>query len=598
MEFIVKSMNYKVRKIQNIMNKKLDVDSIREFRKFYKVEYKKLYMLIFVVLISSILEAIVPLSIKFLTDEFINAENLKGFKFASAMFFLLVFMATFSIYGFYVLGGKLEYKVAKEIRKNVFLKVENFSLKNFKKYEVGELLSRLTSDVQKLSEVFSWGVIDAIHSLILLVFSISIMFYLSVRLTIFVFLISPLIYLISTIFQSKILKHQRQVRRYNALVIQDYTESVTYTKTIKSLGIEDKKMEEFLKNSYNLKKYSIRSFLFSSIFIPSVMFFASFGVAIAFNLSSIMVMNNVMTYGAFLSFLTYSLQLFEPFRMLAQILSELKSAEASAERIFELINTKNEFDVERELEEPNFLGDIVFEKVSFKYEDDTNFVLDEFDLTIKAGTSVALVGSTGSGKSTIVNLLCKFYEATEGNIFLNGVNYKDIDSFELYEQIGYVLQSPQLFSTSVMENIRVGNLNARDEEIFEVCELLGIKNFIENLPNGFDTFIGEKGHSLSNGEKQLISFARALIRKPKLLLLDEATSSIDTETEKIIQNKMGYILENKTAVIVAHRLSTIKDCDIIIVIEKGKIIEKGSHQELLDKKGKYYKLYMTQELGV
>lgn len=580
------------------MSKKLDVDSIREFRKFYKIEYKKLYLLIFVVIVSSILEAVVPLSIKFLTDEFINAENLKGFQLASIMFFLLVFMATFSIYGFYVLGGKLEYKVAEEIRKNVFYKVENFSLKNFKKYEIGELLSRLTSDVQKLSEVFSWGVIDAVHSLILLIFSVSIMFYLSVKLTIFVFLISPLIYILSWIFQSRILKHQRNVRKYNALVIQDYTESVTYTNTIKSLGIEDKKYREFIKNSSNLKKYSIKSILFSSIFIPSVMFFASFGVAIAFNFSSKMVMTKAMTYGAFLSFLTYSLQLFEPFRMLAQILSELKSAEASAERIFELINLQQEENLQEEKNFADFSGDIVFENVSFRYNEDTNYVLENFDFTIKQGQSVALVGSTGSGKSTIVNLLCKFYNPTDGNIYLKGINYTDIEDFDLYDKIGYVLQSPQLFSTSIKENIQLGNLNATEEEIYEVCELLGIREFIESLPNGFDTLIGEKGHNLSNGQKQLISFARALVRKPKLLLLDEATSSIDTETEKIIQNKMKYILENKTSVIVAHRLSTIKDCDIILVIERGKILEKGSHQELLDKKGKYYKLYMAEELGV
>lgn len=580
------------------MSKKIDVDSIREFRKFYKIEYKKLYLLLFVVIVSSILEAIVPLSIKFLTDEFITAENLDGFVFAGVIFFLIVFLATISIYGFYVLGGKLEYKLAREIRKNVFLKVENFSLKNFKKYEVGELLSRLTSDIQKLSEVFSWGVIDAIHSLILLIFSVTIMFYLSVRLTLFVFLVSPLIYLLSWIFQTKILRHQRNVRKFNALVIQDYTESVTYTKTIKSLGIEDKKMNEFEIHAIRLKKYSIKSILFSSIFIPSVMFFASIGVAIAFNFSSIMVMNQVMTYGSFLSFLTYSLQLFEPFRMLAQILSELKSAEASAERIFELINVENEFDTEKEIEKADFTGDIVFENVGFKYEDDTKYVLENFNLRVKSGQSVALVGSTGSGKSTIVNLLCKFYEATEGEVFLNGINYKNIDTYDLYDKIGYVLQSPQLFSTSIYENIKYGNLNASKEDIIEVCDLLGITEFIESLPNGFETVIGERGYNLSNGQKQLISFARALVRKPKLLLLDEATSSIDTETEKIIQNKMKYILENKTSVIVAHRLSTIKDCDIIIVIEKGKIIEMGKHDDLLDKKGKYYKLYMAEELGV
>uniref|UniRef100_UPI0028D647B0 ABC transporter ATP-binding protein n=1 Tax=uncultured Parvimonas sp. TaxID=747372 RepID=UPI0028D647B0 len=332
-------------------------------------------------------------------------------------------------------------------------------------------------------------------------------------------------------------------------------------------------------------------------FVPTVMFIASIGVGFAFNFSSISVMKNIMTYGAFLSFLTYSFQIFEPFKMLAQIFADLKSAQASAERVFQILYEDDEI-IEGLETDINFDGNIKFENVSFHYFDDDKLILKDFNFEIKNGQSVAFIGSTGSGKSTIVNLICKFYDPTSGDIFLDGINYKNIDKTCLYNNLGYVLQQPQLFSISIKENIKFGNENATDEEIMEICNLLGIDEFISKLPNGIDTVIGESGYNISSGQKQLISFARALIKNPKLLILDEATSSIDTETEKFIQNKMKDILSGKTSIIVAHRLSTIKHCDKIVLIEKGNILEQGTHTELLDKKGIYYKMYISEELKI
>ncbi|MEB3072804.1 ABC transporter ATP-binding protein [Parvimonas sp. C2] len=581
------------------MNKKkvVNINVFRDLIKFYKIEYKKLYMLMFVVLISGILQAVVPLSIKLLTDDFITKQNLKGFIFAGIGFFTLVIISTLAIYSFYVFGGKLEYQVSKEIRKSVFEKIEKFSLTNMKKYETGELISRLTSDVQKLSEVFSWGVIDACHSIIVLLISIFVMLYLSYTLTLMLFLILPAIYIVTLIFQKNILKFQRKVRDYNSKIIRSYTESLSYIKTIKALGIEEKKKKEFKVFNERYRKYNLRSILISAIFVPAVMFVASIGVGFAFNFSSISVMKNVMTYGAFLSFLTYSFQIFEPFKMLAQIFTDLKSAQASAERVFQILYEEDEILEERD-NNLNFEGNIKFENVSFHYFDDDKLILKDFNFEIKKGESVAFIGSTGSGKSTIVNLICKFYNPTSGNIYLDGINYKNIDKTNLYNNLGYVLQQPQLFSISIKENIKFGNENATDEEILEVCSLLGIDDFVFKLPDGIDTVIGENGYNISNGQKQLISFARALIKNPKLLILDEATSSIDTETEKIIQNKMKDILEGKTSIIVAHRLSTIKHCDKIVLIENGNILEQGTHFELLAKKGIYYKMYISEELKI
>ena len=581
------------------MNKKkiVDINVFKDLIKFYKIEYKKLYMLMFVVVISGILQAVVPLSIKLLTDDFITKQNLKGFIIAGIGFFSLVIISTLAIYSFYVFGGKLEYQVSKEIRKSVFERIEKFSLTNIKKYETGELISRLTSDVQKLSEVFSWGVIDACHSIIVLLISISIMLYLSYTLTLMLFLILPVIYIVTVIFQKNILKFQRKVRDYNSKIIRSYTESLSYIKTIKALGIEDKKKKEFKAYNEKYRKYNLLSILISAIFVPTVMFVASIGVGFAFNFSSISVMRNVMTYGAFLSFLTYSFQIFEPFKMLAQIFTDLKSAQASAERVFQILYEEDEILEEKE-SDLDFEGNIKFENVSFHYFDDDKLILKDFNFEIKNGESVAFIGSTGSGKSTIVNLICKFYNPTSGGIYLDGINYRNIDKTCLYNNLGYVLQQPQLFSISIKENIKFGNENATDEEILKVCNLLGIDEFISKLPNGIDTVIGETGYNISGGQKQLISFARALIKNPKLLVLDEATSSIDTETEKIIQNKMKDILKGKTSIIVAHRLSTIKHCDKIVLIENGNILEQGTHLELLDKKGIYYKMYISEELKI
>ncbi|WP_288867933.1 ABC transporter ATP-binding protein [uncultured Parvimonas sp.] len=581
------------------MDKKkiVNINVFRDLIKFYKIEYKKLYMLMFVVVIAGVLQAVVPLSIKLLTDDFITRQNLKGFVLAGIAFFSLVIISTLAIYSFYVLGGKLEYKVSKEIRKSVFEKIERFSLTTVKRYETGELISRLTSDVQKLSEVFSWGVIDACHSIIVLLFSVSIMLYLSYTLTLMLFLMLPVIYIVTMIFQKNILKFQRKVRDYNSKIIKSYTESLSYIKTIKALGIENKKRREFLSFNEKYRKYNLKSILISAIFVPIVMFVASIGVGFAFNFSSISVMKNVMTYGAFLSFLTYSFQIFEPFKMLAQIFTDLKSAQASAERVFQILYEEDEV-LQEKKNNLEFEGNIRFENVNFHYFDDEKLILKDFNFEIKKGESVAFIGSTGSGKSTIVNLICKFYDVTSGNIYLDGIDYKNVDKTFLYDNLGYVLQQPQLFSISIKENIKFGNVNASDEEIFEICNLLGINDFINKLPNGIDTIIGENGYSISNGQKQLISFARALIKNPKLLILDEATSSIDTETEKIIQNKMKEILKGKTSIIVAHRLSTIKDCDKIVLIENGIILEQGTHLELINKKGIYYKMYISEELKI
>jgi len=355
-----------------------------------------------------------------------------------------------------------------------------------------------------------------------------------------------------------------------------------------------------------MRQASIRVATISAIYFPLVMSIGSIAVALVLGIGGLEVMGGVVSLGVLTVFVSYASQMFEPINQIARIISEMQSAQASAERTMSLIETELEIQDSPELIEkygdfmnpkpenwPDIKGDIEFRNVTFKYKTGEQ-VLEDFSLTIGAGEKIALVGETGSGKSTIVNLICRFYEPTDGEILIDGVDYKERTQIWLQSNLGYVLQTPHLFSGTIKDNIRYGKLDATDEEVEEVARIVGAHSFITRFQKGFDADVGEGGSKLSSGEKQLISFARAIIGNPKLFVLDEATSSIDTETEQMIQSAIDKVLAGRTSFIVAHRLSTIRSCDRILVIDKGKVIESGSHRELLRKRGHYYQLYTNQ----
>jgi ATP-binding cassette subfamily B protein len=313
-----------------------------------------------------------------------------------------------------------------------------------------------------------------------------------------------------------------------------------------------------------------------------------------------------MTIGTFTAFVTYSIQIIDPIRQIARIFSDLQSAQASAERTLALIESEPEIAdapevsavygdalIPRPENWPDITGDIVFDNVGFAYKTGER-VLSGFSLSIKAGERIALVGETGCGKSTIVNLICRFYEPTEGTILIDGVDYKQRSQIWLQSNLGYVLQTPHLFSGTIRENIRYAKLDATDEEIAEAAKKANAYDFISRLPDGFGTQVGEGGNRLSAGEKQLVSFARAILKNPAIYVLDEATSAVDTQTEQIIQQAIEHVLKGKTSIIIAHRLSTVRSCDRILLIRDGEVLEEGAHRELLRKKGAYYTLYTNQ----
>lgn len=415
-----------------------------------------------------------------------------------------------------------------------------------------------------------------------------------------------LIFLISIFFRRKILKEHREIRRTNSQITASYNEGIMGNKTSKTLVLERHNFEGFHNLADDMKRKSIRAVFYSSIFWPILIVVSYTGLMFILNIGGDMVIKDIIDVATLYLFVSYSLRFFDPVIALANILAELQQAQAAAERIVSLIEEEPQIVDLPEIKEKygdilhlkveNYLeikGNVSFKNVTFSYVKD-EIILDNFNLEVKEGESIALVGATGSGKSTIVNLVCRFYEPTAGEILIDGNNYKNIALGNLRANLGYVLQTPHLFNMSVLDNIRYGRKDATLDEVISVSKAVGAHEFISKMENGYDTFVGEEGSLLSAGERQLISFARALLVDPKILVLDEATSSIDTETEKAILGAIEKVMKGRTTFIVAHRLSTIRNVSKILVIDKGKIIESGTHQELIDLKGQYYTLYKNQ----
>ena len=472
-------------------------------------------------------------------------------------------------------------------------------------------MARLTSDSRKLAEIISWGIVDMIWGIATMLGILVMLLITFPLLALVIILLTPIIFVICLYFRKRILIAYRDVRHTNSKITGLFNEGILGSKTTKTLVLEDVKNIEFTEMCVNMKKASLKAIRKSSLLNPIVITFSYFCIGIILSIGSGFVLGSfgdklVMTFSTLYLFINYTNLYFDPLAQISRVLAELQQGQAAAERIISLIETKPDIidrpDViekygtlnnpKRENWEP-LIGDVEFENVSFKYIEN-EIVLKNFNLKVKAGTSVALVGATGSGKSTIVNLLCRFYEPTEGIIRIDGKDYKDRSINWLHENLGYVLQTPHLFSGTIRENIAYSKLDATDEEIIRAAKIVNADEFISKLEEGYNTNVGEGGSKLSVGERQLISFARAILNNPKILVLDEATASIDTQTEVLIQKGIDELMKGRTSFIVAHRLSTITNSDLILVIKDGKVIEKGNHLELLALKGEYFNLYRNQ----
>lgn len=590
----------------NINNNKINFSIWKDFYKLIKSQ-KKQFILLFIVMIAvGFVDSIYPLFSKHAIDNFISKNTIEGLDKFILVFFLVFLFQAFNAFIFILLAGKIETNMSYDIRKRGFEKLQILPLSYYDEKAVGWLMARLTSDINRISETISWGIVDFSWGITMMIAITFAMFRLNFKLALITLSVVPPLALASFYFQKKILMSQREVRKINSQITASFNEDIQGAKTTKTLTREELNLDEFKSLTGNMKRASIRTTIISSLYIPIVIMLGSIGTALALNFGGIELSAGSISYGTLVAFISYSAQFFEPIRQMAIILTEVQSAQASAERVFALVNEipdiMDKDDVVKKYGDllnpkknswPEIKGKVEFRNVSFAYKNGEK-VLENFNLKVNPGETIALVGETGSGKSTIVNLLCRFYEPTEGEILIDGINYKEMPQNWIHENLGYVLQNPHLFSGTIKDNIRYGNLDATDEDIIEASKLVNCHDFIMKMEKGYDTSVAQGGNLLSTGEKQLISFARAIVRKPRLFVLDEATSSIDTETEKIIQNAIEKVLEGRTSFIIAHRLSTIKNADRILVIKDGKIIEEGNHRSLLRKKGYYYRLYTNQ----
>ena len=587
--------------------KRFDLGPWKKLIGIAKPFHRSMLGIIITAALTAGIDVIFPLLKKDAIDGFARTGDLAGLVPFIIKYALLVVASALSIYLFIRLCGKVEVGLCRHIRKVAFKRLQELPFSFYDKTSVGYLIARLTSDTQRLGDTVAWGLLDMLWSLSFIIIVSITMFILNWKLTLITLAVVPLMAAITVVFQTKILKSYREVRKINSKITGSFNEGIMGAKTTKTLVRESANYEEFQELTSDMRKSSISAAVLSAALYPIIIGLGGF--ATAFLLwkggHDVFVMGSI-SIGTLTAFISYATQLFDPISNLARVFAETQQSQAAAERVIGLIETEPEiadtpdvvelfgdnFNPKRE-NWPELKGDIEFKNVSFQYTGGEK-VLKNFNLTVKAGETIALVGETGSGKSTIVNLVCRFYEPTEGEILIDGVNYKKRSQLWLQSNLGYVLQQPHLFSGTIRDNIRYGKLDATDEEVEEAARLVSADTFIQTLDKGYDTDVGEGGNLLSTGQKQLVSFARALIGRPAIFVLDEATSSVDTETEVKIQQAIQTALHGRTSFIIAHRLSTIRNADRILVIQNGEITEAGNHKQLLRLKGYYHDLYVNQ----
>ncbi len=509
------------------------------------------------------------------------------------------------IWGFIACAGKIRTHVSHDIRADAFARLQQLSFSFYDTKPVGWLMTRLTSDCQRLSNILAWGVMDFIWGTTLMLGISLVMLIYNWRLALAVLSVVPFLFVVSVYFRKRILKTSRLVRKTNSRITAVYNEGIMGVRTSKVFVRQQENLNDFDQLADQMRRCSIRNAILSAVYLPIVLTLGSVAIAFALAMGGHQVLVGGIAIGHILMFMYYAQLFFAPIQDLSAWFAELQMAQASAERVLSLVESVPEVqdreDVIRRLRETGSdghsdrLGKIVFEEVGFRYRSGPQ-IIEGFNLTVDAGETVALVGATGGGKSTLVNLLCRFYEPTEGRILIDGVDYRDRSLRWLQSKLGIVLQQPHLFSGTIGENIRYGNLEATQQQIEASAELAGAHGFISALEHGYDTEVGEGGNQLSLGQKQLVSFARAVLKQPQLVVMDEATSSVDTETEKRIQAGLARVLQGRTSFVIAHRLSTIRAADRILVIEKGRTLEEGTHRELIRQGGHYHDLYTEQSM--
>lgn len=570
--------------------------------------YKKAFggMLLFN-LICAVIDVVLPLFQRYAIGNFIEAGTISGLVPYTLTYLLVIALQAVSVTLFSRNSMYIEMNVGKDMRRQLFTHLQTLSFSFYNVTPVGYLLTRVMSDTNRIAGMIAWNFTDILWAMFYVFGTFGAMLLLNWKLALVVIVIVPVIAVLTGYFQNRILHWNRKIRKLNSKITGSFNEGITGAKTSKTLVIEEQNTDSFRTLTKSMHDSGIRAARLNAVYIPLVLFCSTAAVAIVLLRGGYMVTQQVLEIATLSTFTTYAVSIFEPIQMTAANIAEFISLQASIERVMGLMDqvpqVKDTPEVEAKYGDvfhpkkenwEKLEGEIEFRDVTFRYPDGGENVLEHFSLRIPAGTTVAIVGETGAGKSTLVNLACRFFEPTQGQILIDGKDYRERSQLWLHSNIGYVLQNPHLFSGTVRENIRYGRLDATDEEVEAAAKAVSADTVVAKLEKGWDSDVGEGGDRLSTGEKQLISFARAVLADPRIFVLDEATSSIDTQTEQLIQAAIDHLLRDRTSFLIAHRLSTIRKADLILVVKDGKIVEQGKHMELLQKGGYYHDLYSRQ----
>jgi len=555
-------------------------------------------------LISSLVDITIPQFQRYALDTFVGTGSMDTLLPFVIAYVAMILLASVVNYISCAQATIVEMKVNRELRQTGFKHLQTLSFSYFNQNSVGYIHARLMSDTGRIGGLVSWWLIDCTWRISYLIGAIFVMIRMNAKLAMMVLTILPLLVVLFSIFQKKLIDVNREVREVNSRITSNFNEGIMGAKTIKSLAIEKKMERRFTDETDTMRRKSIRASRLRGLFAGTMNFASSVALAIVLWKGGYIALEEMGTFSVFMS---YAQGMMEPLRWLVDIVSDLITTQVNIERFTNLLAVRSDvvdtpeviekygdsFEPKKENWEP-IRGDIEFRDVTFQYPDGEETVLENFSLKIPFGTHLAIVGETGAGKSTLVNLVCRFYEPTQGQLLIDGRDARERSQLWLHSAIGYVLQTPHLFSGTVRENLLMGNPNATEELIWEAIRRVSADEVIAHLEKGLDTDVGEGGDLLSTGEKQLISFARAILADPRILILDEATASVDTMTEAKIQAAMESVTAGRTCLMIAHRLSTVRNADLILVVKNGRIVEQGTHIELLAMKGYYHELYTRQ----
>ncbi len=574
---------------------------------FLKPYVKPFILCVICGIIGSAIDVIYPLFNRYAIDNFIGRGDLTGLPAFIILYLLVMVIQLITDYFAVTKEIASNINVSTDLRRASFNHLQTLSFSYFNQNNVGYIQARVTSDTARIGDIVFDGAMQLVWNGTYMIGVFAVMFSINAKLAAMILILIPIGVLVTIFFEKKLTFLNRKVREKNSQITGDYNEGITGARALKTLVVEDKLYDEFKGDTEKMRRLSVRTTKYSAFFWSFMGFVSSLTLALVLWQGGILTRDNFMMIGTLSVFMSYASGILDPVQTIVNTISNLIQAEVNIERLTNLINTESDvadspeviekygdmFHPKKENWEP-LIGDIEFKDVSFKYPDGDEMVLEHFNLKVPQGTNVAIVGETGAGKSTLVNLVCRFFEPTSGQVLIDGRDARERSQGWLHGNLGYVLQTPHLFSGTVRENLRYGKPDATDEEIMEAVRTVDAESVIEKMGNGLDSEVGEGGDLLSTGEKQLLSFARAILADPRILVLDEATSSIDTVTEKRIQSAIGKVIKGRTSFMIAHRLSTVVDADVILVVKDGKIIERGTHKELMAEKGYYYELFSRQ----